>query len=49
MTYNEYRRQLTWLREVLLDAQERGDYNLEMDVKEQLHELETRYDQEDTQ
>ena len=46
MTYEEYQRQRTWLLEVLRDAEERGDYHLEMDVKEQLTELEARYNEE---
>jgi hypothetical protein len=46
VTYEEYQRQRTWLLEVLRDAEERGDYHLEMDVKEQLTELEARYNEE---
>lgn len=43
MTYEEWKRKDTWLREVLADAEERGDYHLEMDVKEQLIALRDRY------
>ena len=43
MTYDEYKRKDTWLREVLKDAEDRGDYHLEMDVKEQLVALRDAY------
>ncbi len=46
MTYAEYLRKRTWLLEVLRDAEERGDYHLEMDVKEQLTELQAKYNEE---
>lgn len=35
----QYDYQRAWLMEVLADAQDRGDYHLEMDVKEKLEEL----------
>ena len=38
-----WRRERARLLEVLKDAQDRGDYHLEMDVKEQLYELDQRY------
>lgn len=47
MTYDEFKRKDDWLREVLADAEERGDYHLEMDVKEQLTKLRDEYDRED--
>jgi len=47
VTYTEYQRKRTWLLEVLRDAEERGDYHLEMDVKEQLTELQAKYNEED--
>lgn len=37
------------LREVLADAVERGDYYLEMDVREALEKLQQRYYNEDEQ
>lgn len=43
MTYEEFKRKDDWLREVLRDAEERGDYHLEMDVKEQLVQLRDSY------
>jgi hypothetical protein len=46
MTYAEYQRRRTWLLEVLRDAEERGDYHLEMDAKEQLTKLQARYNEE---
>jgi hypothetical protein len=45
MTYDEYIREREWLCDVLRDAQERGDYHLEMDVIEKLHALENKYDE----
>lgn len=47
MTHNEYKRECEWLRSVLLDAQERGDYHLEMDVKERLISLQEAYYEEE--
>ena len=47
MTYEEYARKRDWLREVLDDAEERGDYYLEMDVKDQLRDLNDTYHKED--
>jgi hypothetical protein len=47
MTHDEYRRKCSWLREVLADARERGDYHLEMDVIEQLTELQDTFNQGD--
>lgn len=49
MTPNEYQRDCEWLRSVLLDAQERGDYHLEMDVKEKLTTLQDLYCNEEEQ
>jgi hypothetical protein len=43
MTDDEYRRKCTWLREVLKDAEDRGDIYLEYDVKEQLTKLRDEY------
>jgi hypothetical protein len=47
MTDDEYKRRCTWLREVLKDAEERGDIYLEYDVKEQLIQLRDQYYGED--
>jgi hypothetical protein len=47
MTKDEYQRKRTWLREVLADAEERGDIYLEYDVKEKLMELQDEYYRED--
>jgi hypothetical protein len=47
MTDDEYRRKCTFLREVLKDAEERGDIYLEYDVKEQLIALRDAYYAED--
>jgi len=47
MTSAEYDRKRTWLLEVLKDAEDRGDYHLEMDVKEQLVALRDAYYEED--
>lgn len=47
MTDSKYRRKCTWLREVLKDAEERGDIYLEYDVKEQLIALRDAYYKED--
>lgn len=43
MTSDEYDRKDAWLREVLADAEKRGDYYLEMDVKEELTKLRDEY------
>lgn len=42
MTYGEYQHERSRLLEVLRDACERGDYYLEMDVKELLVNLEQK-------
>ena len=47
MTYTEYNRKRTFLLEVLKDAEDRGDYFLEHDVKEQLIALQNAYYGED--
>jgi hypothetical protein len=47
MTDDEYKRRCMWLREVLKDAEDRGDYHLEMDVKAQLIALRDAYYAED--
>ena len=47
MTSEEYQRERERLLEVLKDAEERGDYYLEMDVKELLTNLKQRYYEED--
>jgi len=39
MNYQEYINRLDRLREVLKDAIDRGDYNLEFDAKELIDEL----------
>lgn len=49
MTDDEYRRRCLFLREVLKDAEERGDYHLEMDVKEELQQLRDKYHEEDSE
>jgi hypothetical protein len=49
MTTTEYNRKREWLLEVLKDAEDRGDYYLEMDVKEQLTALQVEYYKEDTE
>jgi tartrate dehydratase alpha subunit/fumarate hydratase class I-like protein len=43
MTHEYYEMESQRLREVLADAVERGDYYLEMDVKEALEKLRARY------
>ena len=43
MTSDEYDRKRNWLLEVLKDAEDRGDYYLEYDVKEQLVALRDAY------
>lgn len=43
MTTAEYNRKRAWLLEVLKDAEDRGDYYLEHDVKEQLVALRDAY------
>lgn len=40
MTYDEYKRRVEFLRGVLKDALDRGDYHLEFDTKELLDNLE---------
>lgn len=47
MTSEEYDRKRAWLLEVLKDAEDRGDFYLEYDVKEQLIELRDQYYGED--
>jgi Arc/MetJ-type ribon-helix-helix transcriptional regulator len=47
MTHSEYIREGQRLREVLKDAMDRGDYHLEMDVKEALEKLRDEYNKED--
>lgn len=49
MTHDEYQRRCEWLRSVLWDAEERGDYHLEMDVKEKLTALQDSYYNEEEQ
>lgn len=48
MSSDEYDRKRTWLLEVLKDAEDRGDFFLEYDVKEQLIKLRDQYYEEDT-
>jgi hypothetical protein len=45
MTYEEYSRRMTFLREVLKEAQEHGDYHLEMDVREMMIQCKENYDE----
>jgi hypothetical protein len=47
MMHDEYRRKREFLLAALWDAEERGDYHLEMDVKEKLAELQDSYYHED--
>jgi hypothetical protein len=47
MTHREYENESTRLREVLKDACDRGDYYLEMDVREALMNLQEAYYKED--
>lgn len=47
MTHEEYMAERARLEEVLKDAVERGDYYLEMDVREALTELMERYYKEE--
>lgn len=47
MTSAEYERERKRLLEVLKDAEDRGDYHLEMDVKELLIKLRDKYYEED--
>jgi hypothetical protein len=47
MTHDEHRRKSSWLRKVLADAKEHGDYHLEMDVIEKLTELQDTFNQGD--
>lgn len=47
MTHEEYYRERSRLLEVLKDAMERGDYHLEMDVKELLSNLSECFYKED--
>jgi len=49
MTNEYYQQESQRLREVLKDAEDRGDYHLEMDVREQLVALSDQYYQEDTE
>ena len=44
MSYEQYVRELTRLREVLKDACNRGDYYLEFDVCELIEKLNEDYD-----
>jgi hypothetical protein len=46
MNYIDYSRERDRLLEVLSDAEDRGDYHLEFDVKELLQRLEDDYDEE---
>lgn len=43
MTYEEYSRERARLLAVLKDATDRGDYHLEMDVREALTTLQDHY------
>lgn len=47
MTDEYYHNEARRLREVLADALERGDYHLEMDVKEALQNLRDKYYEDD--
>lgn len=47
MTNEHYQQEDQRLREVLKDAEKRGDYYLEMDVKEALTKLRDEYYKED--
>ena len=47
MTDEEHKRKCSWLREVLKDAETRGDIYLEYDVKEQLEALRNQHYGED--
>lgn len=49
MTDEEFQREGRRLREVLKDAEERGDIYLEYDVKEALQKLRDKYYEEDTE
>lgn len=49
MTACEYSTERQRLQEVLKDAIDRGDYNLEMDVRDLLISLQERYNEEDTE
>lgn len=44
MTHDQYSRERARLQAVLDDAVERGDYHLEMDVKEALSNLMERFE-----
>ncbi len=47
MTHQQYQRERTRLLEVLKDATDRGDYHLEMDVREELETLQERFNEEE--
>lgn len=47
MDYDAHIRERKRLLEVLKDAEDRGDYHLEMDVRELLTDLQTRYYEEE--
>lgn len=47
MTHEQYKRERNRLLIVLEDAKDRGDYHLEMDVKELLSQLEDKYYNDD--
>lgn len=49
MTADYFHNEMRRLREVLKDAQERGDIYLEYDVKETMDELHTQYYNDDTE
>lgn len=46
MTYEQYKAKLDVLKEILRDALERGDYNLEFDTREDIVSLNQRYYEE---
>ena len=47
MNHEKYANERARLLEVLKDAEDRGDYHLEMDVKERLADLQEHYHKED--
>lgn len=49
MTNEYFQQESRRLREVLKDAEERGDIYLEYDVKEALEQLRNKYYEEDTE
>lgn len=46
MTYEYYINECQRLREVLAEARERGDYQLEMDIIERLYNLKEQHNEE---